>query len=287
MRVEARAKINWTLDITGQRPDGYHLMDMLMQPVTLSDTVTLEASDTVTLTTGGTPLIPADGKNLAYRAAMALKEAAGYPGGAAIHVEKRIPAGAGMGGGSADAAAVLRGLNALWRLGLDQQALERIGLTLGADVPFCLRGGLTRTTGIGEVMQSLPCARDYELVVIQPCEGLATGAVFRAYHAQAQVARPDNDAAQAALAEGDTQLLARSLRNVLQPVSEAMRPEIREAIRRLEACGAEAALMTGSGSAVFGVFGQAGTADKAYETLQGQYAGLWRCRTCAESLALE
>ena len=286
MRVEARAKINWTLDITGQRADGYHLMDMLMQPVTLSDTVTLEMTDDVTLTTGGTPLIPADEKNLAYRAAMALKAATGYPGGAAIHVEKRIPAGAGMGGGSADAAAVLVGLNQLWGLGLHQEALERVGLTLGADVPFCLRGGLCRVTGIGETMRALPCARDYELVVIQPCEGLSTGAVFRAYHEQARVKRPDTESAAKALAGGDMALLMRSLHNVLQPVSEAMRPPIGEAVRALEHEGAAKALMTGSGSAVFGVFADAARADAAYQRLCEQYSGIWRCRTCRESVGI-
>lgn len=284
MRVEARAKINWTLDITGRRADGYHLMDMLMQSVTLSDTVSLEKSDTLTLTTGGETLIPADEKNLAYRAAAALKAAAGYPGGALIHVEKRIPVGAGMGGGSADAAAVLWGLNELWGLGFSQETLERIGLTLGADVPFCLRGGLTRTTGIGEVMEALPCARSYELVVIQPCEGLSTGEVFRAYHEQPQEARPDTDMAEKALATGDTALLAASLGNVLQPVSEQMRPEIGQAVSALVSGGAAAALMTGSGSAVFGVFEDGNTADRAFERLGTLYAGLWRCRTCRESL---
>ena len=286
MRVEARAKINWSLDITGQREDGYHLMDMLMQPVTLSDTVTLLPAEALTLTTGGHPAIPADEHNLAYRAAAALKVATGYPGGASIHVEKRIPAGAGMGGGSADAAAVLAGLNRLWKLDLDQQELERIGLTLGADVPFCLRGGLTRTTGIGEVMEAAPCGRKYELVVIQPCEGLSTGAVFRAYHAQESVAHPDTDAAQAALAAGDTAQLARSLGNVLQPVSEAMRPAIREAVEALSTCGAAIALMTGSGSAVFGVFERAEEADRAYADLAARWPGTWRCRTCRESLII-
>ena len=286
MRVEARAKINWTLDITGQRPDGYHLMDMLMQPVTLCDTVVLRPSDTLTLTTSGNPSIPANAHNLAYRAAAALQEAADYPGGASIHVEKRIPAGAGMGGGSADAAAVLAGLNRLWKLGLSQEALERIGLTLGADVPFCLRGGLTRTTGIGETMEPLPCARRYDLVVIQPCEGLSTGAVFRAYHEQAQVAHPDNDAARQALAAGDIDALPRSLGNVLQPVSEAMRPAIREAVEALRENSAVAALMTGSGSAVFGVFEEPEAADRARAALRHQWPGTWRCQTCSESLII-
>lgn len=287
MRVEARAKINWTLDIVGRRGDGYHLMDMLMQPVTLADTVALEKAGVLTLTTGGEPLIPADERNLAYRAAAALKAASGYPGGAAIHVEKRVPAGAGMGGGSADAAAVLAGLNRLWGLNLPQPELERIGLTLGADVPFCLRGGLARATGVGERMAPLPCARAYELVVIQPCEGLSTGAVFRAYHEREQAARPDTDAARTALETGDAALLARSLRNVLQPVSEAMRPEIRGAVDVLRDSGAAAALMTGSGSAVFGVFEEPGAADRAYRALRDSWPGVWRCRTCEESFVIE
>ena len=149
MRIAARGKINWTLDIVGRREDGYHLMDMLMQPVTLEDEVTLGPADSLTLTCGGWPRLTPREDNLALRAARALQEATGCRLGAAIHVEKRVPVGAGMGGGSADAAAVLFGLNRLWETGLSAGELERIGLTLGADVPFCLRGGLTRTTGVG------------------------------------------------------------------------------------------------------------------------------------------
>ena len=286
MRVEARAKINWTLDITGQREDGYHLLDMLMQPITLSDTVTLEPSDALTLTVAGNPLIPADERNLAYRAAAALKEATGYSGGAAIHVEKRIPAGAGMGGGSADAAAVLAGLNRLWSLGLTQAELERIGLSLGADVPFCLRGGLTRTTGIGEEMRAIPCGRDYELLVVLPSSGLSTREVFQAYHEQGKVKRPDTDAAERALAAGRLPQLIRCLGNVLQPVSEAMEPDIREAVACLLRNGAAAASMTGSGVAVFGVYDDPRRRDLACEGLQWLWPVVWRCRTCEESLII-
>ena len=140
LRIGARAKINWTLDITGRRADGYHLMDMLMQSVTLADEITLEKTldGEITLTTGGTPLLPADEHHLALRAARALQKAASCPLGARIHVEKRIPVGAGMGGGSSDAAGVLVGLNRLWETGLTRAELEDVGLTLGADVPFCI-----------------------------------------------------------------------------------------------------------------------------------------------------
>lgn len=284
MRLEARAKINWTLDIVGQRPDGYHLMDMLMQPVTLSDTLSLELANELSLSLEGASNLPADERNLVWRAAAALREATGCRLGAEIHLVKRVPSGAGMGGGSADAAAALTGLNRLWELGLTQEELERIGLGLGADIPFCLRGGLCRVRGIGERIQPVPCARDYELVVIQPCEGLSTGEVFRDYHVRDDIRRPCTDAAERALAAGDSALLARSLGNVLQPVSEAKRPLLREAITDLTASGALAAQMTGSGSAVFGVYETAAGAEVAWKTLSIRWGAIWRCRTCAESM---
>jgi len=284
MIIDARAKINWSLDITGQRPDGYHLMDMLMQTVTLSDRITLTPAEDITLTTGGWPLLSPDERHLALRAARALQAYTGYAGGAAIHVEKRIPVGAGMGGGSSDAAAVLKGLNYLWETGLTQQQLEEIGLTLGADVPFCLRGGLTRTQGIGEVMQPLSYRKDWELVVIQPCRGLSTGEVFTAYHEQESILHPDTNNAQKALAEGDAALLAQSLGNVLQGVSEEKRPEIGEAIRALTEQGAFVSLMTGSGSAVFGVFESQQAANRAWNALRLRWRRAWRCRTCRESM---
>ena len=126
MRLEAFAKINWSLDIIGIREDGYHLMDMIMQPVSLADEVSLTAADDMAITTDGYPRSRADGSNLAMRAAVALRELTGYSGGIHIHVHKRIPMGAGLGGGSADAAAVLCGLNRMWDLGLTGNELDRI-----------------------------------------------------------------------------------------------------------------------------------------------------------------
>ncbi len=286
MRITACGKINWTLDILSQREDGYHLMDMLMQSVTLADEITLAEADAITLTTGGEPLLPANERHLALRAARALAEATGCQKGAAIHVEKRIPVGAGMGGGSADAAGVLIGLNRLWQTGLSPAALEAIGLTLGADVPFCLRGGLTRTTGIGEMMQPLPCARTYPLVVCQPCEGLSTKEIFQAYHGKGVSRRPDTENAAKALTLGASDALGKLLYNVMQPVSEARRPDIAQAIHALKEQGAIAALMTGSGSAVFGVFETVQAADAAYRPMRGRWPKTWRCETCMESVVI-
>jgi len=143
---------------------------------------------------------------------------------------------------------------------------------------------LTRTRGIGEAMEALPCGQCFPLVVIQPCGGLSTRDVFAAYHAQAVSFRPDNDAAQAALADGDLRVLSPALGNVLQPVSEQMRPAIADAIADLRNCGAAAALMTGSGSAVFGAFETEESADAAFAALSQRYDRVFRCETCMESV---
>ena len=286
MILKAFAKINWSLDITGQREDGYHFMDMLMQPVSLSDEIILAPASTLEISTGGWPRSRADESNLAYRAALALKNAAGTSLGARIHVHKQIPIGAGMGGGSSDAAAVLTGLNRLWKTGLSRAELEHIGLTVGADVPFLIRGGLARTRGIGEDLEDHDCRSNYWLIIIQPCPGLSTGQVFSLWHESAPSDRPDTDQALQALETGDLNLLCASIGNVLQPVSEKLRPEIAEACACLKAEGALAARMTGSGSAVFGVFRSSIAAEKAFHRISGRYKTVFLCHTQHDSVRL-
>ncbi len=287
MRLKARGKINWTLDIVGQRPDGYHLMDMLMQPVTLADEVVITEADCLTLTTGGEPLLPADEHHLALRAARAMQTYTGTDRGAAIHVEKHIPVGAGMGGGSADAAAVILGLNKLWQLGLDAKALESIGLSLGADVPFCIRGGLQRTTGIGEIMETVGQGDGYPLCVVQPCDALSTGEVFRGYHAAQTIRHPDTDKAVEALQLRDIPMLRAASANVLAQVSVPRRPEIARAVEALYEAGALCAAMTGSGSAVFGVFTDDAAARSACEHLSTIWNKCWHCSTCSAGVVEE
>lgn len=279
MKLEARAKINWSLDITGVREDGYHLMDMLMQPVSLCDDLTLLPDEGISLETSGWPKIEADEKNLVLRAAHLLHDAYKPDNGCAMHLHKRIPMGAGMGGGSADAAAALYGLNILWQLGLSQSELEILGLRLGADVPFCLRGGLVRTTGIGEQLHSLPCNQLYWLVVIQPCPGLSTGEVFKAWHASQDAVHPNTDHLSLILSEGRTGELPDTLHNVLQGVSAQMQPEIAVAVQALREQGALDAVMTGSGSAVFGCFTGESAAREAANALSPRWRNIWVCHT--------
>ena len=284
MQVEARAKINWTLEILGQRPDGYHLLDMLMQPITLSDTIALLPADALSLEMkSGIPL-PSGDDNIAMKAALRLKAETGCPHGARILLEKRIPAQAGLGGGSADAAAVLTGLNLLWGTGLSSAALERIGLSLGADVPFCIRGGLCRVGGIGEGLVSQPFSPSWPLIVLQPCEGLSTGDVFRAWHHAGRQEPVRTAETLAALLCDDPARLPLHPGNDLEAVSFAMRPVLAQACEALLRSGALCAQMSGSGSAVFGVYPDTAQRDEALPAIRTRWPEALPCSTCAESV---
>ena len=291
LNIQARAKINWTLDVVGVLPNGYHDLDMLMQYVTLCDQMTVEDADELTLSVrmGRDSFVPADESNLVLRAARALQKETGCTRGAAITLQKFIPVAAGMGGGSSDAAAALKGLNVLWGLGLSDDRLEEIGLTIGADVPFCIRGGLQRAQGVGERLTPLEIKKPLYLVAFQPCRGLSTKEVFTSLHEDGirDEDRPDNEAAQQALITGNVRLLGRSLGNVLEPVSRRMRPQLDEAIRAIEESGAVGARMTGSGSAVFGVYAHAGACKKAAALLQKTYPTCRMMRTAECGVVIE
>lgn len=288
LEVEARAKINWTLDVTGKRADGYHTLDMLMQSVSLCDKLTLSKAEGFSLTLSRGARVPDDGKNLVLRAAHALEDFTGKPCGAAMTLEKHIPVAAGMGGGSADAAGVLVGLNQLWDLGLSHAQLEEIGLTIGADVPFCIRGGLARAQGVGEVLTPLNAGREIWLLAIQPCRGLSTKDVFGALQWDAidDANRPQTDKAIAALAKGNIPALAGSIGNVLQPIAKALRPPIGEAIDALRGQGALVAQMTGSGSAVIGAFANARMCRAALNHLRTVYRGCRMMSTQAQGIVV-
>ncbi|MBO4926549.1 MAG: 4-(cytidine 5'-diphospho)-2-C-methyl-D-erythritol kinase [Clostridia bacterium] len=282
MKIQARGKINWTLDVVGRRADGYHLLDMLMQPIALHDTLSILPADGLSLTVEGAPGLSVGGDNLILRAARALQKEFGVSSGARIALTKRIPMGAGLGGGSADAAAALKGLNALWGLGADLAALCRIGEGLGADVPFCLHDAPRRAQGIGERLTPIE-SRAFPLVLVQPCAALSTKEVFAAYHASPDIAPPDTEKAARALAEGDLSALRDCAGNVLEGASIPLRPQIAQAKNALYAHGAAFSQMTGSGSVVFGAFDGMEAAARAYDALRQQYAVCILTETALES----
>lgn len=277
MIILARAKINWTLDVVGKRADGYHLLDMLMQPIALHDTLCIEPAEDLLLQIDSAENLSLGKDNLIIQAAVALREAAGIIAGAAIDLTKRIPMGAGLGGGSADAAAVLKGLNELWHIGLSLDQLCRIGVKLGADIPFCLHDVPRRAQGIGEVLSPIR-SHVFPLVLIQPCQALSTREVFAAYH-QTAIDPLDTEKAAQALALKDLNALKATAGNVLESASVALLPQIAEAKEALYQAGAAFAQMTGSGSVVFGVFERDETADFAFERLKAYYPVCIRTQT--------
>lgn len=254
LTVHAHAKINWSLSICGERPDGYHELDMLMQRIELSDVLTFEPARWLTLTVDGQRL-PTGDRNLVIRAANALNDVMGRRMGARITLKKNIPSRAGLGGGSADCAATLLALNQLWNLRLPLRTLQRIGLDLGADVPFCLQNGLCRAQGVGELLTPLTDAPSIALAMATPGGGLSTPAVFKAWNAGNYPSVPVNTLELAdALKAGDLDRAQTLSRNDLEAPAISLMPEIGTLIARFRSLGAHFVRMTGSGSTVFAAF---------------------------------
>lgn len=254
---EAYAKINLTLDILGLRPDGYHKMDMVMQSVSLSDTlcISLEEEPGVRFrSTRGD--LPSDRRNLAVDAAYRFLEARGLPQqGVSIVLEKRIPVCAGTAGGSSDAAAVLRGLNRLTGEALSQEALMDLGALVGSDVPYCVMGGTARARGRGELLEKLSPVPSSFFVLCKPSFSVSTPELFRRFDTQTVTERPNTEAMIKALEAGDLQRVASQLWNVFEEVLPAREQMVVKGIRdRLTHLGAIGASMSGTGPTVFGLF---------------------------------
>ena len=264
--VNAYAKINLSLDVVGKRADGYHLMDMVMQSVSLCDTLQIARTDKDVSFSCSDQSLPQGSDNLAVRAASAFFKAAGIAGGASVRLIKRIPSGAGMAGGSADAAAVLVGLNALYETALSQEELCALGLTLGADVPFCLTGGTARVTGIGEVIEPLPNLPPCFFAAVKPLFSISTKEAFARFDCGEIAARPDTSAVCRAVRKGDLILLGQNLCNVFEQTETA--PVLQKVKQTLLSCGAYGAVMTGSGSVIYGLFPNRKQAEAAADAVR-------------------
>lgn len=258
VNIAAHAKINLSLDVLRRRKDGYHDLSMIMQQLDLCDQVRIHLSrEPGILIKTDTAFLPNDRNNIAWRAAELMGKRSGMDlqgSGVVIDIQKRIPVSAGLAGGSADAAAVLKGLNQLWRLGMSLEELQILALPLGADVPFCLMGGTALAEGIGDRLTPLKMSRAYWVVLVKPPVSVSTREVYQNLDLKNLRKHPDNLSLITALWDADVKRMGASMANVLETVTIPMVPEISEIKQKLLEYNASVSLMSGSGPTVFGLF---------------------------------
>lgn len=272
---KAYAKINLGLDVIRRRPDGYHEVKMIMQTVGIYDVLTFKKSKTG----GELPVIsisldneelPCDKGNLIYKAAELIMQTCHLKEGVEISLQKNIPIAAGMAGGSTDAAAVFHGLNELFGLGMSLEEMKKLGVKIGADVPYCIMGGTALSEGIGEILTPVPAPPEAYLLVAKPDINVSTRFVYENLHADTLNRHPDIDGMVKALKEGSLKGITDRMGNVLETVTIKEYPVINQIKEAMLENGAENSLMSGSGPTVFGVYREEETAVKAYEVIKNQ-----------------
>ncbi len=272
IREKAYAKLNISLDVTGRRDDGYHEMLMVMQTVSLCDELTLTPGGEGVRARSNLRYVPNDERNLAVRAALRYYEAVPSAAqGLEIGMKKRIPVGSGMGGGSSDAAAVLRALNRSSPAPLSREALAELAAAVGSDVAFCLLGGTMLASGRGEALRPLPAMPPCFFVIVKPSFSISTPELFRSLDRTPPRVHPDTNAIIGALEAQDLPVLCRRMYNVFEDVDDRRLRSIRQIKGELLDGGALGAVMTGTGSAVFGVFADAAAAEACCAKLKAEY----------------
>ena len=265
VKVIAPAKINLSLDITGVDEKGYHLLDMIMQTVSVFEYVTLTKQDKITMASNA-KFIPTDSKNTAVKAAMKFFEYTGIEGGVHIHIKKNVPIKAGMAGGSADAAGVIVGLNHMYGTKLTIQQMCEIGLMCGSDIPFMIHGGTKRIQGTGDIILPCPQMPEYPLVICMPANGVSTPQAYANYDANGIKTLVETDKLVAAIKDKNITDIAKYMANDLESAAGSAETQpVKEELIRLGAIGS---MMTGSGAAVFGVFDNEETAKAAAKALK-------------------
>jgi 4-diphosphocytidyl-2-C-methyl-D-erythritol kinase len=269
---KAPAKINLSLDVLHKRDDGYHEVEMVMTMVDLADRLEMSelATDTIIISSQA-GYIPLDEKNLAFQAAKLIKERYDVKKGVYIHLDKHIPVSAGLAGGSSDAAATLRGLNRLWKLGISEQELQELGAELGSDVPFCITGGTALATGRGEKLTPLPSLPPCWVVLAKPPINVSTAEIYRRLDVN-QIdpsSRPQTERLLDAIRQQDFAGICESMGNVLEPITFQLYPEAAHLKACMQRLGADGVLMSGSGPTVYGLVARETRARRIYNGLRG------------------
>lgn len=276
VRLRAFAKINYALDVLGRRADGYHNISTVMQSISLADEIELRRStEGFTLSVEhGVGIGPFE-QNTVYLTWKLLRRLVDEELPVDVTLRKRIPAGAGLGGGSADAAAVLVGLNEMFGLGLRIDELCGIGVEVGADVPFCISGGTSLGEGVGEILTPLPAPPTHRIVVAKPPRSAETVAIYRAYDVALTESKCSVKSVISALHSGSVSALAAAAGNDLAPVTGGFIPGVVTLERELLALGALGASMSGSGTAVYGIFDDTEVAESASDKADAPFTGVY------------
>ncbi len=269
MKINAHAKINLGLDVLGKREDGYHEVRMIMQTIGVHDELEINRCDGpgIRITTDRVDLSAGE-DNLIHKAAKLMMDEYDLTGGISVELKKNIPVAAGLAGGSTDAAATLIAVNKLYGLGLDDDALAKLGVRIGADVPYCIMGGTALSEGIGEILTKLPPCPKCRVLLAKPPVGVSTAHVYKSLRLDT-ITHPDIDAILTGIRQKDIGMVARNLGNVLESVTISEHPVIDRIKKEMSECGAFAALMSGSGPTVFGLFENDDDIKQAYERLTG------------------
>lgn len=264
LELKAYAKVNLGLDVLRKREDGYHDVRMIMQSVKLFDQITLQKNrDGMIHLTNSLPFLPTDERNLVYRAIELMRKTYDITDGVTAHVTKHIPVAAGMAGGSTDAAAAFVGMNQLFNLHIGQKELMELAVKVGADIPFCIMRGTALSEGIGEILTPLPPIPECWFLIVKPSFSMSTKFVYEHIHLDETTEHPDIDGMIKALKDQDLSGITSRMGNVLEQVTQTHYPYIGEIKKTMLQMGARGALMSGSGSTVFGIYTDHSSAAKA------------------------
>lgn len=279
MELKAYAKINYSIDVLGKRDDGYHDVRMLMQSVGLYDILKFNIRQNDIKIYCSHPGVPCDSRNVVYKALKLIKDKYGIDSGMEVDIEKHIPVAAGLAGGSTDAAAAIRAASHIWNLNMTNDEMLYIGKQVGADVPFCIRGGTALAEGIGEKITSIDCPQGIYVVLAKPDVSVSTREVYNNLHMDEVVNRPDIDKLIKALNDGNIKFMAGNMVNVLEAVTAKKYTVIGEIKDIMIQFGASGSLMSGSGPTVFGLFLSHEDGERCYNRLRDYIKDVYLVKT--------
>lgn len=279
MLIKAHAKINISLDVVGKREDGYHLLKMIMQMIDLYDLIEVNKIKSGIQLSCNKHYIPVDERNLAYKAAKLFMEEYSIKEGVEINIKKNIPVAAGLAGGSTDVAAVLKAMNNIFKVQATEEQLMKLGVKIGADVPYCIIGGTALCEGIGEIVTPLESFKNQILVLVKPNFGVSTKEVYQALDITRVQRHPSTDILINGIEQNNLKVVSDNMKNILENVTLKKHSILRDIKREMVNMGALGALMSGSGPTVFGFFDDMLRAQICYDKFKTKYTEVFLTRT--------